>query len=177
MGAGRCGLLLLCALLLGPLTAFAQYPLEFDARVGPAITLGDFSDKANTGAFLSGTVFANVGPPVSLGLEVGGNLGHSKGSLDTSIFQLTPVARIEAPLAAGRGKAYLLFGAGYYRTDYDLGSGDQTHNDFGVNVGAGFLTHLSRRVTLGFDVRYHYLLEKGVNPEYFVPGILLTFTP
>jgi len=178
MCAARWGFPLLCALLLTPVTALAQQPLEFDARVGPAITLGDFSDVADAGAFLSGTVLANVGAPFSIGLELGGNLGHSKGSLDTSIFQFTPVARIEAPLAGGRGKAYLLIGAGYYRTDYEQGStASRSCNDFGVNAGAGFLVKISPRSMAGFDLRYHHLFESGADPEYLVPGLLLTFTP
>jgi hypothetical protein len=176
MGAVRCGALLLSALLLTPVTALAQTPLEFDARVGPAIPIGNFSDEANTGAFLSGTVFANSGPPVSLGLEVGGNLGHSKGSTDTTIFQLTPLARVEAPLAHKHGKAYLLLGAGYYHTHYDQGSGgSQSHNDFGVNVGVGFLVNIASHIMLGFDLRYHLLFESGTDPEYLVPGLLLSF--
>jgi hypothetical protein len=172
----RVGRLWLFLLVVSPAVVWAQTPLEFDVRVGPAITLGDFSDVADTGAFLSGTVLARVAPPLSAGLEIGGNLGHSKGSRDTTIFQLTPVARISAPLAGG-GLVYLLFGAGYYRTEYELGSSSDSHNDFGVNVGAGVLIPITPRMSLGLDLRYHHLFESGSDPEYLVPGVIVTFKP
>lgn len=179
----RVGRLLLFLLVVSPAVVWAQTPLEFDFRVGPAVTLGDFSDIADTGVFLSGTVLAKLAPPLSVGLEIGGNLGHSKSApgleLDTTIFQLTPVARINAPLAGG-GSVYLLFGAGYYRTEYELTgflSGSNSYNDFGVNVGAGFLIPVGPHTSVGFDLRYHHLFESGTDPEYLVPGLLVTFTP
>jgi hypothetical protein len=177
MGAWRGALLLLCALVLAPESATAQSPFEFDVRVGPAVPLAAFSDVADPGAFLSGTVFVHIGQTASLGLEAGGNLAHSKGSLDTTIFQLTPVVRFEAPLANNRGKAYLLLGAGYYQTDSASPGIDKTHGDLGVSIGAGFLVQLSKWVMAGFDLRYHHLFETGPDLDYLVPGIVLAFSP
>jgi hypothetical protein len=177
MGVVRGGLLLLCALALIPEPALARSPLELDIRVGPAVPIGDFSDTADPGVFLSGTLFTHISSTSSLGLEVGGNLAHSKGAQDTFIFQLTPVVRFEAPLANNRGKAYLLLGAGYYQTDYASPTTNQTHGDMGVNIGAGFLVQLTKVMMAGFDLRYHHIFETGSDLDYLVPGLLLTFTP
>lgn len=173
--------LLFWLLCLLPLTAWAQTPLEFDLRLGPSITLGDFSDFAGTGVFLSGTVLAKVAPAVSVGLEIGGSVGHENGPIETSIFQLTPVVRAQAPLG-GNGIGYLLIGAGYYHTEYDIssggfGSGSVSYDDFGINLGAGLLFAIAPQVSLGFDIRYHHLFETGSDPEILVPGLLITFTP
>jgi hypothetical protein len=170
-----------CALIISFLAisttaARAQTPLEFDFRIGPAITMGDFSDLAGTGVFLSGTALAKVAPPLSVGLEIGGNVGHENGPLETSIFQLTPVIRVEAPFAEG-GIGYLIAGMGYYHTEYEAFGASASFDDFGFNVGAGLLIPVSPNVKVGFDLRYHYLIESGIDPQYLVPGLLITFTP
>ncbi|MEW6324308.1 MAG: outer membrane beta-barrel protein [Nitrospirota bacterium] len=174
----RASIYALIVVLLGlPAAVWAQTPIELDFRIGPAIPLGDFSDFAGTGAHLGGTVLARVSPTVSVGLEMAGNVGHEKGPLETSIFQLTPVARVEAPVGGQGGFAYLLVGAGYYHTEYELFFLSDSFDDFGINVGAGVLIPLGSGVSAGFDLRYHHLFETGADPEYLVPGLLLTYTP
>ncbi|MBI3622373.1 MAG: hypothetical protein HY208_09335 [Nitrospirae bacterium] len=173
----RVGLLLLVALALPPGPALAENPLELDLRVGPAVPLADFADRADAGVFLSGTLFIHAGRTASFGLEAGGNLAHSRGSQDTSIFQLTPVIRLEAPLANKRGKGYLLLGAGYYQVDSESPATHIQHGDLGFNIGLGFLARVSRSVMAGFDLRYHHIVDSGSDLDYLVPGILLAFSP
>jgi hypothetical protein len=175
--AARGSLLLLVALALIPGPARAENPLELDLRVGPAVPIADFADSADSGVFFSGTLFIHAHPTTSFGLEAGGNFAHSKGSQDTSIFQLTPVVRLEAPLAHQKGKGYLLLGAGYYQVDSESPTSAIRHGDLGFNIGLGFLVRLSRNVTAGFDVRYHHIVDSGSDLDYLVPGIILTLNP
>jgi len=176
-GAVRVGLLLLVALAVTPGSARAKSALELDLRVGPAVPIADFADSVDSGAFLSGTLFIHSHPTTSFGLEVGGNLAHSKGSQDTSIFQLTPVVRLEAPLANRKGKGYLLLGAGYYQVNSESPASHFRHGDLGFNIGLGFLIRLSQNMMAGFDVRYHHIVDSGSDLDYLVPGVLLTFNP
>ena len=172
---------LLFVLLLATLAppAGAQPNLELDLRIGPAVPLNDFSDGASVGTFISGSILAIMAPSLALGLEVGGNLGHDKSGSETTIFQLTPVARLQALLPNG-GSVYLIGGFGYYRVDAEVTGGgppEGTEHDFGVNIGLGFLIPLSAHASAGFDVRYHHLFESGSDRQYLVPGILVTYAP
>jgi opacity protein-like surface antigen len=167
--------------LFMPQAAQAASGPELSFRAGPAFPSGDFNQIAGPGAFISGMFLGRSNAPLAFGMEVGGSMGHSDRWQGTkykiTTIQVTPVFRLGLRLPNG-GLFYLLGGAGYYLVDYQLSNAaSHTEHDFGVNGGGGFLLRLSEHTRAGVEFRFHHLVEGGIQPNYFVPVVLITYAP
>ncbi len=160
-------------------------PISFGISAGAAIPTGDFSNVANTGYNVTGTVAIGLpGLPFSLRGDAAFNSfgvkndAHPAAGADYAnarILGFTGNLVLPLPLQGTVLRPYLIGGAGLYNvrssTSYNSGGLNtnisQSDNKFGFNLGGGLTIPLS-----GFDTfieaRYHRVSTNGGSAA-FVP--------
>lgn len=160
---------------------------ELQIRPGFAIPRGPLADVGKHSATLHASVERRLNDHVSLGLEIGDNLGHRYEGLDarvgrftsnirTSVFQASPLIRFGRDFALGYRsfRPYFVAGCGAYIENRNAGtitllpSGVQrrveaakARGNLGLNGGVGFTFRPAVRVRLGAETRFHYYSQAG----------------
>ncbi|MBI4345998.1 MAG: hypothetical protein HY553_04040 [Elusimicrobia bacterium] len=155
---------------------------ELQIRPGFAIPRGALADIAKHSATVHVSVERRLNDTLSLGLDVGQNIGHryegrhgQNGSftsdIQIGIFQITPTFKLgfDIPVGYHSLRPYFVAAAGLYLENRNAGtvtllpSNVQRRVDAarargfgGINGGVGLVYRPSVRVRLGVETRYHY---------------------